>query len=82
MSISYKLNERIKELRISNKLTQKEVAEAMKVPLRCYVRWEKEGYKVDPECIYNLCMYYKISGSYILGLTDYRPQDTYNIFNK
>lgn len=64
------LNEKLKELRAEKKLTQKELANFLSVPIPTLSHWEC-GY-AEPSCddIINLCNFFNVSTDYLLGRTD------------
>lgn len=62
--------EKVKELRIANKKTQQELANALETTQAQY--WKYENGKQEPtvRVIIKLCKYYKISADYLLGLDE------------
>ncbi len=65
-----KYPERIKELRQDNDLTQKEVAEILKVAQTTYSQYELYKRPMPIECLMILCKFYGVSADYILGFTN------------
>lgn len=65
-----KYPERIKELRQDSDLTQKEVAEVLKVAQTTYSQYELYKRPMPIECLMILCKFYSVSADYILGFTD------------
>ncbi len=64
-----KYPERIKELRQDNDLTQKEVAEILKIAQTTYSQYELYKRPMPIECLMVLCKFYEVSADYILGFT-------------
>lgn len=64
------LNEKLKELRAEKKLTQKELANFLSVPIPTLSHWEC-GY-AEPSCddIITLCNFFNVSTDYLLGRSD------------
>lgn len=60
--------ERIKELRLRNKKSQKEVADYLGTTQQVYSRYEKGENEIPVRHIIALCRYYNASADYILGL--------------
>ena len=65
-----KYSERIRELRQDNDLTQKEVAEILKVAQTTYSQYELYKRPMPIECLMILCKFYEVSTDYILGFTN------------
>ncbi len=65
-----KYPERIRELRQNNDLTQKEVAEILKVAQTTYSQYELYKRPMPIECLMVLCKFYNVSADYILGFTN------------
>lgn len=65
-----KYPERIKELRQDNDLTQKEVAEILKIAQTTYSQYELYKRPMPIECLMILCKFYGVSADYILGFTN------------
>lgn len=62
--------ERIRELREDNDLLQKDVAKILKTTQQVYSRYEKGENEIPVRHIITLAKFYKVSGDYILGLSD------------
>ena len=62
------LNDRIKQLRLNNGLTQCELAKVLNITQRDYWRIEKTGYKVSPMRLFHIAFFYNVSLDYIFGL--------------
>ncbi len=65
-----KYPERIRELRQDNDLTQKEVADILKVAQTTYSQYELYKRPMPIECLMILCKLYGVSADFILGFTD------------
>ncbi len=61
---------RIKELRESKHLTQKEAAEALGYHTTTYARWEQEVHQIKLIDAINIAKFYNVSIDYIAELTD------------
>ena len=66
-----KFAERLKELRIQNKLGQAELAERCNVKQSCISKWERGITLPDAEMIVTLCEILHESADYLLGIKDY-----------
>lgn len=64
------IGERIKHLRISKKLTQDEVANALNVKRETVTRWETGARDIKTEITILLSKYFNVSADYLLGLTE------------
>lgn len=62
--------ERIKDLRETNYLSQKEVADILKTDQRVYSRYETGINEMPIKHLITLCKYYNVSPEYILGFTN------------
>jgi transcriptional regulator with XRE-family HTH domain len=63
-------SERLKQLRKSQNVTQKELAQSLNVTERNYQSWEAGKTKPKFEAINALCNYFSCSADYLLGRTD------------
>lgn len=62
--------ERIKWVRDCKNITQKEIAEHLKIKQQQYARYEK-GINVMPiTYLKDICLYLDVSSDYLIGLTD------------
>ncbi len=61
---------RIKDLREDHDLTQKEVAEILKISQRGYSHYETGDNDIPTEILIKLTKFYKVSVDYILELTN------------
>lgn len=62
--------QRIRDLREDADLTQKQVGEAINVPLRTYAYYESGQRMVPPQVLCALADFYNVSVDYILGRVD------------
>lgn len=58
---------RLKELRQEKKLSQKEIALELQVPLRTYQRWENGESQIKQDKAQKLADYFGVSVGYLLG---------------
>lgn len=65
-----KFSERLKELRIEKNISQKELANAMKVGQRCVSGWEAQGREPNFDVVIELAKYFGVTTDYLLGLED------------
>lgn len=63
-------SERLKQLRKSRNITQKELAQALNVTERNYQFWEAGKTKPQLDTIIALCDFFNVSADYLLGRTD------------
>lgn len=61
---------RLKELRIERNSSQKEVADDIGISNTAISQYESDSRFPNEETLRRLCIYYKISSDYLLGLTD------------
>lgn len=64
------IGERIKALRISKKLTQAELAQALNVKRQTVAQWENQERDLKTGAIISLAKYFNVSTDYLLGLTE------------
>lgn len=64
------LGERIKSLREIEGLTQKQLAEKLKIPHQNLSNYERNFRKPDYEALMNIAAYFKVSVDYLLGSTN------------
>ena len=74
MCILAKLNERIKELRIFNQMTQKQVAEHLNVQSVTVQRFEYGERRPSLENLIILADYFNVSLDYLVGRSDERER--------
>lgn len=58
---------RIKELRESRKIKQKEMAEILQVPNNTYNQWENEKRQPDHDMLVRIAEYFGVTVDYLLG---------------
>ncbi|NCB63481.1 MAG: XRE family transcriptional regulator [Clostridia bacterium] len=63
-------NDRVKELRISHKLTQVQVAAGIGLTDRNYQRYETDGPVPNYKMLLALADFYNVSVDYLMGRTD------------
>ena len=63
--------QRIKELREDNDLYQKDIAKILKTSQSYYAQYENGKRPLPIEHLITLCIFYKTSANYILGIQDY-----------
>lgn len=61
---------RLKGLRIENKISQKQVAIDIGISTTTISQYENDSRFPKEEMLKRICIYYKISSDYLLGLTD------------
>lgn len=66
-----KLGERLKELRVENGLTQREVADRLHINSVTYLHYEKAQREPPLVLLAEMAALYQVSVDYLLGLTDY-----------
>ena len=62
------LNERIKELRVANNLTQVELAKDLNVTKQCVSNWENNNIQPSVDMLIKLAKYFSVSCDYLLGI--------------
>lgn len=68
--INKEVGERLKESRKIKKLTQKQVADLLRMTQQQYSRFENGVFQLNYEQIIFLCKLLDISSDYLLGLSD------------
>ncbi len=66
--LSFPIN--LKEIRIKNKYSQKQVAEGIGISETLYQKYEYGKTKPAYDVIIKLCNYFNVSADYLLGLSD------------
>lgn len=61
---------RLKELRTENNISQKQVAIDIGISTTTISQYESDSRFPNEDMLKRLCIYYKISSDYLLGLTD------------
>ena len=64
------LGKRLKELREEKNLTQKQVADALKINSVTYLHYEKSQREPPLLLVAEMAVYFNVSVDYLLGLTD------------
>ena len=62
--------DRIRQLRIQNNETQKEIAVLLQTSQQAYMKYEKGVNEMPIRRIIVLCRHYNVSADYLLGLID------------
>ena len=62
--------ERVKELRIENNLTQKQLADKLQTTNSSVCDWEKGRSQPDLKTLANMAQLFQVSVDYLLGLKD------------
>lgn len=65
------MKERLKQLRESRKLTQKEVASEIDITVSAYSNYEQGIRQPANEILIRLCKFFDVSSDYLLELTDF-----------
>ena len=73
------LNERIKELRLANNLTQVELANNMNVTKQCVSNWENNNIQPSVDMLIKLAKYFSVSCDYLLGIENRKYIDVSNL---
>lgn len=66
-----KFAQRVKDLRIENKLNQVKFAELCKVKQSCVSKWERAETLPDIETLITIAEILNVSTDYLLGIKDY-----------
>lgn len=61
---------RLRELRIENNLTQRQLADKIGVDFRTVSFWETGRFEPNLEQIVKLCAFFSVSADYLLGIKD------------
>lgn len=73
-----KFGERLQNIRKEKGYTQKDIYTILKVSPNCYASWEQGRTQPDIENIKRLCLIFKISADYLIGLEDEFGQKEYS----
>lgn len=65
------LGKNLKELRLERGLTQKEVADALKINSVTYLHYEKDQREPPLTLLADMAVFFEVSVDYLLGLTSY-----------
>lgn len=66
-----KLSQRIKELRIENNISQKDLAIACNVKQSCISKWERGATLPDIDMLMTLAEVFNVTSDYLIGLKDF-----------
>ena len=66
-----KLGKVLKELRLERGLTQKQLADALKINSVTYLHYEKDQREPPLSLLADMAKFFGVSVDYLLGLTDY-----------
>lgn len=72
------LPERLKTLRLEKKLTQKQIADKLKISQPSYAQWEKGTKTPNLERLQELSKILNVSTDYLLGKTDQVKKSTFD----
>lgn len=67
------ISQKIKELREDKDLLQKDIAKILNISQQYYSEYEKGKRELPTHHLKTLCIFYKVSADYILGLPDGLP---------
>ena len=73
------LNERIKDLRLANNLTQVELANDLSVTKQCVSNWENNNIQPSVDMLIKLAKYFSVSCDYLLGIENRKYLDVSNL---
>lgn len=73
------LNDRIKELRISNGMTQVELAAGLSVSKQCVSNWENNNIQPSVDMLIKIAKYFSVSTDYLLCLDNHKYIDVNNL---
>lgn len=65
------ISERLKEVRLENRLTQAQFGKMLAVSQDTISLWEKGKSLPSVECVLTVCKLFHVSADYLLGLTEY-----------
>ncbi len=61
-------NEKLKEIRIENGYSQKQVAEKLEISVTCYAGYEQGYRQPDLKMLARICVLFDVSADFLLGL--------------
>lgn len=64
------MNERLKELRVERKMSQRQVAEYLGISTRAYSHYEIGDREPSVSLLIKLCDLYDVTADYLIGRTD------------
>ena len=70
-----KYKDRLKEIRLNKKLTQKDIANYFQTSPQSYAQWEKGLRTPSAENLQKLAVFFNVSTDYLLGKTDILDSD-------
>lgn len=65
-----KFSDKLKELRIENNLTQKDVAKMVGISITCYAGYEQGYREPDLKTLKKICLVLNTSADFLLGLEE------------
>ncbi|MCI8911364.1 MAG: helix-turn-helix transcriptional regulator [Clostridia bacterium] len=68
--INTEVGRRLKEIRMSSGLTQREVSERLGIVLQQYQTYESGRYQMDYDKIVRVCKILNVSADYLLGIDE------------
>ena len=68
--INTEVGRRLKEIRMSSGLTQREVSERIGIVLQQYQTYESGRYQMDYDKIVRVCKILNVSADYLLGIDE------------
>lgn len=68
--INTEVGRRLKEIRMSSGLTQREVSERLGIVLQQYQTYESGRYQMDYDKIIRVCKILNVSADYLLGIDE------------
>lgn len=77
-----KYYEKLKQLREDNDLSQKEIAEILKIDQSYYAKYEKGKHPLPLQHLTTLCKYYHVSANYILDLPETNDKNKKEILER
>lgn len=69
------MKNRLRELRETRKLYQKDMAQLLNVAVSTYSYWEKGTYEPDQEVLTKLADFFNVSVDYLLGREEKKPPE-------
>lgn len=72
--------DKIKQLRIEKRITQKGLANLLGISTTCYAGYEQNYREPDFKILKKICIFFGVSADYLLGLEDETGAKTYNNF--
>lgn len=66
-----KFNERLKELRLEQGLTLKQVADSLQLTVSAYSNYEQGIREPSIEVVKKICVFFNVSSDYLLGIKEW-----------